>query len=169
MADVQFEVVGAGRGVGDREAAALAVGEQEVDVLAGDELEFLGGRQLDLEDDHVIGTRTSFCTRQGSFLTWMSPARLTWRTSTTRSERGGRSTAGPCRRALGGGGWIRKRPIHLAGQHLALAHPAGAVAAAVGKQQAGGQGGFENGFVSRGGEFESAGLEGDLERHDGWP
>ncbi len=32
--------------------------------------------------------RSSFCTRQGSFLTWMSPARVTLRACTTRSPSG---------------------------------------------------------------------------------
>ena len=57
----------------------------------------------------------------------------------------------------------------MARHDLALAYTAGPVAAAIGKEQALGQGRGENGVFTAGFEMEAAGLEGDLERHDGWP
>ena len=59
--------------------------------------------------------------------------------------------------------------VDLAGKEAALAHATGTIAAAVGQEQSCRQGGLENGFVGGGGEAEAAGLEIDLERHDGWP
>ena len=56
VADVQFERAFLVRRGGDRVAAALAVAQQEFDILAGQELQALGGRQLQPDHDHVVGS-----------------------------------------------------------------------------------------------------------------
>src|SRR5258706_2696630 len=65
------------RGVGEREAAALALLEEDVDVFAGEELQALACRKLEIENRHVLrrlfdpldaerhrANREIFCTAQ---------------------------------------------------------------------------------------------------------
>jgi hypothetical protein len=56
------------RRVGDGKAAAAAVLEQDVDVLAGEELQALAGRQLELEAHHVGRQRVMLLHAAGQLL-----------------------------------------------------------------------------------------------------
>jgi hypothetical protein len=76
------------RRVGHAVAAARAVAQDELDVLAGVVLEVLVGRQLQRSTMTSSAARSSDSTRVGSFSTGCSPAPGTLRASTTQSDCG---------------------------------------------------------------------------------
>ena len=88
VADVQFDVRLVLRRVRHRIGAALAVAQDDLDVLAGQKLQPFVGRQVEIQRGHVVRGRSIFCTRHGSFLIWISPAALISRASITRSVSG---------------------------------------------------------------------------------
>jgi hypothetical protein len=67
---------------------------------------------------------------------------------------------------LAQGAFLEHAVVHGAGQDLALAGAAGAVATAVGQGKARVQGGGQQGFAGLDGKLVAAGLDGDLVRHD---
>src|SRR3569623_1520341 len=77
VAQMQFQELIVVRGIGKREAAVAAVGQNKIDILAGQELEALGARQFEMETYQA-----------GSFLTCISAAAFGSRTSMTMSPRG---------------------------------------------------------------------------------
>jgi len=167
-ANVQLEVAAVVRCVGDREAAALAVGEQDVDVLAGAEGEVLARRQLEIDHHHVVGEALELlhAARQlldRDFVGTADGARL-------HHQVGERLCTAEQRQALGA---LRRGErtryiaavIDTAFEHASLAGAAGAVAAAVWKQQSGAERRLEHGLVVVGLERVVAGLEGNPMSH----
>ncbi len=167
-AHMDFEqFVGMG-GAGEREGATLVVLEQKLDVLAGEELQPLVGRQLEADDHHVIGHAFELLHAAGQDLDWNVAGGADfahferqvgeWLGAAEQRHAGG---------AILGGERMILCPavIDLAFQNLALAGAAGAILAAVGQIEAGVERGFENGAIGCNAESVAAGLEGDLVGH----
>ena len=169
VADVQLEQRVVVRRRREREAAPPAVLQQEVDVLAGEELQPLVGGQLELDDRDVGGGASrSTRSRHGRRLIWMSPARRTSCTSMTRSVCGfaQQKSARPLRLfVVGERRRLVRAVVDLAGEDPALAGAAGAVAAAVRQHEVGAHRGRQHGVAVVAGERVVAGLYGNLARH----
>ena len=151
-----------------RKGAALAIGEQELDVLAGKELHAFVGRQLEADHHHVGGDAFQLLYAAGQRLDWdvargIHLARFErevgQRLRAAKQRHAGSPLVGGQRAVLG------DAEVDRAGEHLALAGTAGAVLAAVGQVDAGIEGGFEDGGIGCHAELMAAGLEGDLMRH----
>ena len=149
-AHVQLEVAAVVRGVGDREAAPLTVGEQDVDVLAGAELEVLARRQLEVDEHDVVGQALQLLHARGQLLDRdVVGAGDVARLYDQVAQRLRAAEQGVALGALGLGQCAigMAALIHHALQHLALARATGAVAATVRQQQPGRERGFEHGLV----------------------
>jgi len=169
VADVQFQQRVVVRRVGERIAAAPAVFQLKIDVLSGEKLQALVGRQLDLHPHHVVGELVELFhpAWQGFHHDVLGGADLPRLDGHVGQWLG---AAEQCA-ALDFFLVLQRRGlvhaiVERAGQHLALARAAGAVAAAVGQGEAFAQCGLEDGFIVLDGECVPAGLDGDLMRHD---
>ena len=164
--DVQLQqVVLVGR-VGQREAALAAILEQDVDVLAGQELQVFGGRQAQVHVDH-IGRQLLHpldAGGQGLDRDVVRRAQLLAFDDQVGTGVGAaveRQTGGLVGVAQGGG-----MPVFDgAFEHLALAGAAGAVLAAVGHGQPLAQRGLKQGFIGFGLELAAARLDCHLVAH----
>ena len=149
--------------------ARLAVLQLKVDVLAGQELQSFVGGQLDLDRHHIVRT----------FLQLFHPTGQGFHHDIL----GGADFLGFDRQVGQRLGAAKQRPtlclffvlqgigrmdavVELAGQDLAFAGTAGAIAASVWERKAFAQRSLENGFVVVDGEMMPAGLDGNLIRHD---
>jgi hypothetical protein len=157
------------RRVGDGKGAPLAVLEHELDVLAGKELQALVGRQLQAEDDDIIGDALDTLDAGRHDLDRNVPRRAHF--AAFQHQVGERLGATEQRQAAGAVGdgqglLLRRAVIHQAIEHLALAGAAGAVAAAVGQRQAGIERRLQQGIAAVGGKTVAAGLQGDAKWSD---
>ena len=143
VAQVQIDDVVLVRRVGHREGAALAVGQQELDVLARQKLQALVARQLESEHHDIVRQSTQFLHPAGH-----GPDRdvllagdlmhfeheIAERLGATSQHHAG------CAVGVGQRRRIRRALMNLTGNDLAFAGAAGAIPAAVGQVQAGIQG-----------------------------
>ena len=156
------------RRIGQREAALLAVLEQDVDVLPGEELQALAGRQLEV-DRHDVGCQAlKLLDARGHGL----DRNVGGRTDLLRFERQIGLRPGATEERQAGGLFLVAQRLRLglamvdaAGKDFPLARAAGAVPAAIGHGQALAQRGVENGFVGFGDKLPAARLDGNLMAH----
>jgi len=135
MANMKFQQRVVVRRIGERKAARLGVLQLEIDVLAGKKLQPLAGRQLDLHQHHVVGALLQFFhpARQRLHHDVLGGADFPGFDGEVGQRFGAAEQCASMRLFLvlqRGGRMLAV--IDLAGQHLALAGPAGPVAAAVG-------------------------------------
>jgi hypothetical protein len=164
QAHVQLqEAVVVGR-VGNRKRATLAVLQQELDVLAGEKLQALVGRQLQFEHDHVVRHALDRLHPAGHDLDRdvasgadFAALQHQVRERLRATEQG--HAGGAVRR--GQGLLLRRAVVDQAVDDLALAGAAGAVAATIRKREAGVERRLQNGIAAVGAEAVSAGLKGD--------
>ncbi len=173
VAQVQFEAglrgLGVGR-VGHGVAAALAVAQQELHILASVVLEGVAGGQLQAHHDHIgrnplqrVHAHRHFLDGEGAGLGDL--ARFEHHVVLCHAAAGQHVAGGFF---FGAQGFGLVRPVdHVAAEQLAFAGAAGAVLAAVGQADALTDAGGEDGFFGEGFERASTGLDGDGECHTG--
>mmetsp|Transcript_41205 Transcript_41205/g.96295 ORF Transcript_41205/g.96295 Transcript_41205/m.96295 type:complete len:555 (-) Transcript_41205:257-1921(-) len=169
VADVQLDLAGlAVRRIGHRIAAAGAVAQDELDILASAELEILVGRQLQAQHGHV-GGRLVDRDDAGGQLEHRELASAGHRARLDDAVGLGAGAAGQHEAGgflLGAQGLGLVVAVHDAAvEQLALAGAAGAVLAAVGQAHALADGGGEQGVVAFGGVGAAGGLDRDLVGH----
>ena len=167
-ANVQLEQRVVVRRRGEREAAAAAVLQQQVDVLAGQKLQALVRRQLDLHDGDVRRRLVDRLDAAGQLadLDVAAPAHF----PDLEHEVGQRLRAAEERQALpllvvGERRRLVGAVVDLPADDLPLARAACPVAAAVGQHQIGGHRRREDRVAVAAGEREAAGVYGNLVRH----
>ena len=165
VADVQLQEFVVVRRVGEREAAPLAVLEQDVDVLPGEELQAFVGRQLQMQYHHVVGDFFHFLHAAGhGFDRDVARSAHFLALDHHVGERLGGAEQGHSGVffVFGKSTLLVTTVIHPAFQDFALAAAAGAVAAAIGQGESFAQPGFQQGFVLLGLILVVAGFDGDL-------
>ena len=150
VAHVQLDQLVVVRRIGHREAAPRAVLEQELDVLAGEELQALVGRQLQVQHHHVVGEPLQLLHAAGQrlHLDVLRVAPMV-RASITRSPSGLRLAEERLALRLllvGQRLLLVHAVVDLPFEELALAAAAGAVAAAIGQDDLLAQRGGEDGL-----------------------
>jgi hypothetical protein len=154
------------RRVGQRKAAALAILEQDVDVLAGQKPQPFAHRQLEIDDHDIVGRVLDFlhARRHAADRNILCRADLAafdfeiaqW--SRLAEQRTADRLFGIRQHVL-----LVIAIIHASGQDFSLAAAAGAVAAAVGNDQPFAQCGLEDGFVVVNRKAVVAGFDRDVE------
>ena len=157
------------RCVRHREAAADLVGEYQVYVLPGEELQPFVGRELEMQQ-HDVGRRTlHFHHARGHHLDLDALHRRADLAAFDHEIARRPRLAEQCHAGvffrLGHGVFLVGAVVHGSFNQPALAGTAGAAAAAVGDDDAGAQGGFEHGFAVVDSELMSARLDRDLMGH----
>ena len=168
VADVQRQMLILVRRVGHAVAAALAVAQHEFDILAGLVLQAVIGRQLQRQDDDVIGhfiqfgyPYRHFLDREfadaGHFACFDGDVRM----------RFGAAEQGKSRFFILGGqcAFLMRAMGDAAAQQFAAARTAGAVFTAVRQADAGADGGIEDRFALIADKLMAAGLNCDLKTH----
>ena len=168
VTDVQLQSGVVVRRVGQRESSPTTFLQQDLDVLPGQELHPLAGRELDFDDHHVARGARHFlhAHRQGL------DRQVARRTHFADFD----VQVAPCLGAAEQGETVasvvfaqrvklRFSMVNLAAQHLAPARSAGSVPAAVRQDHSLAQGGVEDGLVDFGGKAVRPGLNVDLESH----
>ncbi len=156
------------RRVRHREAAADAVRQHEVDVLAGEKLQPLVGGKLEVQDHHIGRGALHFVHAGGQPLDLDVLDRVDL--AALDHDVGERAGLAEQRHAgvlfgVGQGVLLVLAVVHLALEQLALAGAAGAVAAAVGDDVTLAQRGIEHGFIVVDGERMVARFDRDPMRH----
>ena len=168
VADVQLQQRVIMRGVGQRETSLLAILEQDVDVLTGEELQALGGGEFEIQGDDIrrqffqpFNARGQGFDRNvtGHADLFAFDAQIGLRTGTAEEGQPGGFFL-----VLEGMG-LRFAMVNRAVQHFSLAGTTGTVLAAIGHGEALTQGGVENGFIGIGNKLLAAGLNGNLVAH----
>ncbi|MPN32280.1 hypothetical protein SDC9_179758 [bioreactor metagenome] len=156
------------RGVRQREAALFAILEQDVDVLAGEELQALAGRQAQVQFDDIRGQFFKFFDARGQCL----GRNLVGRGDLPAFDaQVGLGPGAAVERHAGGLFRIRQGVrlglpvVYEAGLDVSLASATGAILAAVGHGQALTQCRVEQGFIGFRSELAAARLDGDLIAH----
>lgn len=168
QADVQLQELVVVRRVGERKAAALVARQQNVDVLAGKELQALVGRQRQVQHHHIGRhfLHPRHPRRQGAQWDVLRHARLMALDGDIRQrlraaeQRQPGLPLFPAQRCF-----LIDAIIDGPLQHPPPAHPALAAAAGVGHRETRAQRGFQDGFALTRGVSVVAGFEGDLESH----
>ena len=163
VAHVDLDQFGIVRRVAHREAAARAITQQELEVLAGEELQLFTRRELELQHDHVVGELLQAVHAAGQGL-HLDVAGLADHARFERAVGQGRGLAEQRLAVFALGGrqrlFLVLAVVDRAGDDRPLARAAGAVFAAVGNHQAGTDGGRQDGFVVFGRESLAARGEG---------
>jgi hypothetical protein len=169
VADVQLEQRVVVRRVGERIAARAAVLQLEVEVLSGEELQALVGRQLQLHQHHVVDQLFQLLHAARQRL----HRHLSCRANFLGLDHQVRQGLGHTEQGLAFGDFMGLQSVLLvfsmidpAFEHLTLARTAGAVAATVGQGESLAQSGGEYGFVFIDDELMAAGLNRYLIGHD---
>ena len=169
VAHVQFDIFVVMRRISHRIGAALAVLHEDVDVLPGEKLDAFVCRQLQLQDDDVGRDPAHFLHPAGQFadVELADAADLARFDDQVRQRPGLAEQRRPrflfeLRQNIGL--WIAI--VHAALENFALARPAGAVAASVGKRKAFAQRCGKHGFVVTAGENVVAGFDCYLMGHN---
>src|SRR5574343_740455 len=168
VADMQLQQRIVVRRIGQRETALLAVLEQDVDILAGEELQAFAGRQAQVQLDDVRRQAFQFFDARGQGFDRDLRARGDL---LALNDQVGLRLGAAIKRQAGGffvvlqGVRLGLAVVYAAGLDMPLAGAAGAVLAAVRHGQALAQCGVEYGFVGLGHKLAAAWLDGDLVAH----
>ena len=161
MADVQLRAVALARRIGHREIAALAVVEDEIEVLAGLELDADAGGKAQMHQHDVVG---ELLQAEHPRVDGLARERIGLADRARRDDEiGARPRVAEQHLALGALGRAQRiagEGAHLAGDDAALAGAADALAAGVGDFEAGALRGVEHGFVRLAGKAEFGVLDG---------
>lgn len=165
---MQFQGLVGMRRIGDGKAAAAAVLQQDVDVLAGEELQALAGGQPELQQHHVgrQARHLLHAAGQRPHREVAHGARFArFYDEIGKRPRAAKQGVAPCRLVVGERPFRMQATVDLPRHHATLAGAAGAVAAAVGKMNARCQRGAQQGIAGLDLELMPAGLDRDAIGH----